>query len=318
MRIILLASGEFAVPTLRSLHHGGRHAIVGIVTQPDRPSGRGRQAQPTPLKRAALELGYAVTEAADVNAPETLASIRGVEVDLGLVIAFGQKLGAALLTAFPLGCVNLHASLLPRFRGAAPYQWAVITGAERTGVTVFRLAERMDAGPILTTRWTFIKPDETAAELHDRLAQIGPDAVAAALDLFSGGEIPAGEPQDPAQASRAPKLKKEDGHIDFAQPAQSLAQRICGLWDWPGATCVFAAQTGERRERVTLARARVAEAGGAPLMPGAIDPRLFVSTSDGFLELLELKPQSGRLMTWEAFVNGRHVRAGDRFERVPE
>jgi methionyl-tRNA formyltransferase len=316
MRLILLASGEFAIPTLRSIHGGGRHEIACVVTQPARSSGRGRKSTPTPVQRRALELGYEVIEAENLNAPETIARIGAYGARLGLVIAFGQKLGPELLAVFPLGCVNLHASLLPKFRGAAPYQWAIIAGEERTGVTVFRLSKRMDGGPILATRWTFIKPEETAAELHDRLAQIGPDAVEAALELYAGGEIPPGQPQNEAEASKAPKLTKQDALIHFAQPARVLANRICGLWDWPGATCAYVSTAGDRHERVTLARARVAEAGGPPPAPGFIDARRYVATADGCLELLEVRPESGRLMTWPAFVNGRHVVAGDRFESL--
>ncbi len=316
MRLVVLATGEFAVPTLRSLHGGGGQEIACVVTQPDRARGRGRKTTPTPAKECALELGYEVIEAPDVNDPAMVARIAAYGAALGLVVAFGQKLGDALLEAFPQGCINLHASLLPKYRGAAPYQWAVIRGEERSGVTVFRLSSRMDAGPILATRWTLIKPEETAAELHDRLAQIGPDAVADALDLYAHGRIPAGQSQDAEQATKAPKLTKQDGHIDFRQPAEVLASRICGLWSWPGALCDFVSEDGGRRERVILARARVAEAGGTPRTPGIIDTRLFVSTADGFVELLELKPQSGRLMTWSEFVNGRHVKAGDRFESL--
>ncbi|MFH0980715.1 MAG: methionyl-tRNA formyltransferase [Planctomycetota bacterium] len=316
MKLILLASGAFAVPTLRSLHGSGRHEVVCVVTQPERGSGRGRKPTPTPVSQWALKLGLEVIEAQDVNDLAVVAHLQGYAAALGLVIAFGQKLGAELLAVFPLGCVNLHASLLPKFRGAAPVQWAILTGEERTGVTVFRLSNRMDAGPILTTRWTLIKPEETAAELHDRLAQIGPDAVQAALELHAGGQIPPGQPQAEEQASKAPKLTKQHGHLDFAQQARVLANRVCGLWDWPGATCVFMSAASGRRERVTLARARVAEAGGPPTTPGLLDPRLYVAAADGFLELLEIQPESGRLMTWPAFINGRHVTAGDRFEAV--
>ncbi len=313
MKLIILASGEFAVPTLRAIHNKKQHQIACVITQPDRGSGRGRTPTPTPVKKWALEAGYEVIDTANVNEPATVARIEAYGESLGLVIAFGQKLGGALLAAFPLGCVNLHASLLPRFRGAAPYQWAILSGEERTGVTVFHLSDRMDAGPILTTRWTFIKPEETAAELHDRLAQIGPDAVQAALGLWSIGVIPTGQPQDEEQASKAPKLSRKDSPLDFAQPARVLANRICGLWSWPGATCVFVSAGGGRSERVTLARTRVAEGVGAPLAPGQIDARLHISTADGYLELLELKPESCRLMTWQEFVNGRHVKPDDRF-----
>ncbi|MCP4589979.1 MAG: methionyl-tRNA formyltransferase [bacterium] len=316
MRLILLASGEFAVPTLRSLHAQDQYEIACVITQPDRSAGRGRRTSPTPVKHAAAELGLEVMEAPSVNDPDMIARVVERNAALGLVIAFGQKLGPALLEAFPLGCVNLHASLLPKYRGAAPFQWAVINGEERTGVTVFRLTGRMDGGAVLTKRWTYIKPEETAAELHDRLAQIGPDAVAAALEMFADGGVPEGELQDDQAATKAPKLTKQDGHITFDIPARELANRICGLWSWPGATCTYVSQSGQRSERVILARARPAEAGGTTLPPGQVDERLFVSTAEGYLELLELKPESSRLMTWPEFVNGRRVTPGDHFVPV--
>jgi len=174
----------------------------------------------------------------------------------------------------------------------------------------------MDAGPILTQRWTYVRPQETACELHDRLARIGPDAVRAALDLYADGPIPEGQPQDPAQVTRAPKLRKADGWIDFTRPAAVLGHFVCGMWSCPGAVCTFESADGSRREQVTLARARMGDAMAAGLDPGVLDVRLFAATGDGWLEILEIKPAAGRRMTWQEFVNGRHVRPGDRFVRV--
>lgn len=312
MRILFAASGEFAVPTLESLHRSD-HEIAAVVTQPARKAGRGRQSRPTPVGDVAAGLGYEVIAPEDVNEPDVVRRLASLDARLGLVIAFGQKLGPELIGAVPAGFVNLHASLLPRYRGAAPIQWAVINGEERSGVTVFRLTSRMDAGPILTSRWTCLKPVETAAELHDRLARIGPDAVAAALELFEGGRVPEGQPQDESEATRAPKLSKQSGIADLSRPARELANLVCGLWSWPGATCDYVAADGSRRERVLLARARVGDDRPADVAPGEIDVRLFVATGDGWLELLEVKPASGKLMTWPAYVNGRHVKAGARF-----
>jgi methionyl-tRNA formyltransferase len=318
MRLLVLASGEFAIPTLRSVRDRRQHEIACVVTQPDRPAGRGRHAVPTPVKTWALDAGIAVIEGADVNEPAMVQRIRDQSADLGLVIAFGQKLSPALIDAFPHGCVNLHASLLPKFRGAAPYQWAILSGEKETGVTVFRLTSRMDGGPVLSRRSTAIRSDETAEELHDRLARIGPDAVTAALAQFAGGNRPAGTPQGEGGASRAPKLTKRDGQITFAAPARQVVNQILGSWSWPGAACLFVAADGKRRERVTLARARLSVVPSEAHDPGRIDERLYVSAADGWIELLELQPEGGRVMTWQEFVNGRHVRAGDRFETLPD
>ena len=313
MRIAVLASGEFAVPTLQSLQHTKRE-IVCVITQPPRPAGRGRKSQLTPIGAYASEQAMDVWALADVNGHEIVTRLRELKIDLGVVIAFGQKLGPELIGAFRGGCVNLHASLLPRYRGAAPIQWAILRGEERTGVTVFRLTQRMDAGPILTTRSTLIKPEETTEELHDRLARIGPDAVKAALMLFEDDPDPAGTVQDDADATKAPKLAKKDGKLSFAQPAEQLARQVRGLWSWPGATALYAAADGERQERVTLVRARVAEtAEPETVEPGFLGTGLHVATSDGWLEILEIRPQSGRVLSWPDFVNGRHTRPGDRF-----
>jgi methionyl-tRNA formyltransferase len=257
-------------------------------------------------------LGLDVLEAEDVNAPDIVARIRSVDARLGLAVAFGQKLGPQLLSAIPAGFVNLHASLLPKYRGAAPINWAILRGEARTGCTVFRVVERMDAGPILATRWTAIKLEETAGELHDRLAGIGVDAVDAALQMHEGDAIPQGTPQDESEATRAPKLTKSDGFLRFDRPAGEVARHICAMTPWPGATARYQSRDG-KWEKVAISRARRAESVSAPVdPPGTIDERRLVAVQDGFVEILEIRPSSGRAMTWKDFVNGRHVGAGDK------
>lgn len=316
MRILFFGSGEFAIPTLRSIVNDG-HEIVAVVTQPDRPRGRGKEVLPTPLKLAALDLGRSVLATDHVNDPEMTARLKSLGADLAYVAAFGQKIGPELLSAFPIGIVNLHASLLPALRGAAPINWAIINGDHETGVTVFRLVEKMDAGPVLVQRRTVIGDVETADELHDRLARIGCDAVRAAFDLLAAEPKSPGAPQDPSSATVAPKLSKADGHIAFDQAASKVAHRICGLWTWPGASCRYQSTDGRRDEVVTLARARPSEgrprsARSADLF-GRITDILSVQTAEGELDILEIKPAGGRVMPWQDFVNGRHVAPGDRF-----
>ncbi len=312
MRIVFLASGAFAQPTLRWLAQSP-HEIALVVTQPAKGSGRGQHLTRTPVRAMADEFGLETLEAENVNAPEVITRLRSLEARVGMVIAFGQKLGPDLLGAMPGGCINLHASLLPRYRGAAPINWAVIRGEEKTGCTVFRITNRMDAGPILVTRWTEIKPEETAGELHDRLAGIGVDAMKAAVELFDGADIPAGTPQDESEATLAPKLSKSSGAVDFDRKASDVANHICGMTPWPGASARFEANDG-RWENVLLLRARRAEDAFAPIdSPGVIDARRYVAARDGFVEILEIKPASGRSMTWQDYVNGRHVSQGDRF-----
>ena len=317
MRIVFMGSGEFAVPTLRWLAQSG-HETPLVVTQPARTAGRGRKVASTPVAIAARSLGLDVAEVENVNDSAVIRRIADVRAQLGLVVAFGQKIGAHLLSIPPGGFVNLHASLLPKYRGAAPINWAIARGEERTGCTVFRLVERMDAGPILSSRWTLIKPEETADELHDRLAGIGVDAVQAALALFEDTEVPKGEPQNDAEATLAPKLKKSDGFIDFRRPARDVVRHVLAMTSWPGASTTYCSKDG-RWERVLLCRIRVAEdPTRADLQAGALDSRLFVAARDRFIEILELKPSSGRMMTWPEYVNGRHVSAGDRFASSPE
>lgn len=314
MRILFFGSGHFGIPTLRNLLQN--HDIALVVTQPDRPKGRGLKSAPTPVRTRARELGLDVMAVENVNAPDVVAQLIELRADLGVVIAFGQKIGPALLSGNTGGCINAHASLLPRYRGAAPVHWAIIRGEDKTGVTVFKLVERMDAGPVLTSRWTYIKPEETADELHDRLAGIAVDAVRAALELYALNPNPPGEPQDDAAATAAPRLTKQDGEIHFDRPARELALQICGMWSWPGARCRFVKAGGDKSEEVILCRARVAESPPLQLPPGQCDPLMHVATADGALEILQIKPAGGQLMSWPDFVNGRRVRAGDRFESL--
>jgi methionyl-tRNA formyltransferase len=315
MRIVLIASGEFAIPTLQSLVNRG-HDIPCVVTQPDRGSGRGRHSTPTPVKAEAQRLGLETLSTENINEPATMDRLRACEADLGLVIAFGQKIAAPVRALFRHQCINLHASLLPKYRGAAPIQWALLKGEAVVGVTVFRLVDRMDAGPVYLTRCTEVKPDERASELHDRLSRIGVDAVVATIGLLEQDPDFEPTPQDDSQATKAPKLSKSDGHIRFDVPARELADRVCALWSWPGAVCEYVSADTGKSERVTLALARVGDARQATEELGVLDYRLYAATASGYLEVLEIRPESGRVMPFADFVNGRHVKPGDRLAPV--
>lgn len=311
MRILFIGSGAFAVPTLQWLARS-QHEMPLVVTQPARPSGRGRRTTRTPVAAVADELGLETLDAHDINEPGVVERLRDLQARLGVVIAFGQKLGPHVLAAMSDGCVNLHASLLPKYRGAAPINWAIIRGERQTGCTVFRVVERMDAGPILATRRTDIRPSETAGELHDRLADLGVTAVQDALALHESDSVPAGIPQNEAEATYAPKLKKSDGYVRFDRPATQVVNHVRGMTPWPGAAVRLQAADG-RWERVSLIRARAVHDSSRPsLPPGVLDERLYVATADGFVELLDLQPSSGRIMTWTDYVNGRHLQPGDR------
>lgn len=288
-----------------------------IVTQPARGSGRGRQTTPTPVRTLADELAIPVAEVENVNLPEWIDRLRGLSPRLMLAIAFGQKLGPQLLTTASGGAINLHASLLPKYRGAAPINWAIVRGETQTGCTVFRIVSKMDAGAILAQDPTDILPDENAGQLHDRLAVLGVQTVQSALAMFSQDEDPVGIPQDETCATLAPKLKKVDGQIDFTGSTRRIFNHIRGMTPWPAATANFVTSTG-KTEMVVISQSQIMEeARRSPLAPGTLNERLQVSTGDGLLEILEIQPAAGRLMSWNDFVNGRRVRAGDRFETPP-
>lgn len=318
MRVVLFASGEFAIPTMRWLANSP-HEVAAVVSQPSRPRGRGRQPAPTPAAERAAELGVPVIECADVNDPAFVARVRELDARLGIVIAFGQKLGHNVMTAIRCGCVNLHGSLLPKYRGAAPIAWAILCGETKTGVTLFRLADRMDAGEVLVRRETLIRPDETVGELHDRLAMIGPDAVGAMLPMFEHEDSPRGERQDESLISLAPKLSKAAGLLDFRRDAIKLSRHIRAMSPWPGARCLFRSANGSHQEEATLCRALPTT--NPTRSPdddaGRIAPGYEVLTRRGTLDILEIQPRGGRVMSWRDFINGRHVTPGDRFEPLP-
>ncbi|MDD4889178.1 MAG: methionyl-tRNA formyltransferase [Phycisphaerae bacterium] len=317
MKIVFFGSDDFALPTLDALvRSAGGHSVVGIVSQPDRPAGRGRHLHPTPVSLFAREHAIPLMCPTSVNKDEPKAMLAQWGGDIGVVIAFGQKIGNDVLAMFRHGCVNLHASLLPKYRGAAPVVRAILSGDSVTGVTIFRLVERMDAGPMAFQAPTAIEPAETAGELRERLAQMGPAAMIHTLDLIEHGRAQFVF-QDDLLASPAPKLAKADGILDWNQSAIVIANRIRGLYPWPGVHARFLpASRAGRAEEVVLARA-VPEAVSARSQAGAevgvLREDMLVSAGLGAVRLIEVKPAGSRLMSFTDFVNGRRVRPGDRF-----
>ena len=310
MRVVFIGTGEFGVPALRALRQAG-HPVVAAISQPDRPAGRGRAVRPTPIHAAADELGLSHIQTEDINGLDL--AVVGEAADIGVVAAFGQKIGPHVLSALPRGCVNIHGSLLPRYRGAAPYQRAMIDGAEVTGVTVFQLDERWDTGEIWGAQLTPILDTETADELHDRLAALGAELIVETLAAMAAGTARP-RAQDPAQATRAPKLSKADGTVNWSQPARLVVRRIHGLWSWPAAACTFVSRSG-KQERVLLARAAVADVDAVPtaeFLPGAFCDDLTVQTGVGRVRLLEMQPAGGKRMPFTAFANGRRIAPPDR------
>jgi len=308
MRIVFCGSGEFGIPTLRAL--AGGHEVAAVLTQPPRRAGRGGKVRPTPAATAAEELSLAVEAVEDINDPARVAAIAALSADAMVVADFGQMIRLPAREAVGLGAINLHGSLLPELRGAAPVNWAIIRGHTATGVTAFRLVDRMDAGPIFATRRTEIAPDETADVLRGRLAELGVEAVVEALEMLAAGAEPTD--QDDSQATAAPRLKKSDGLIDFSAGAVAIRNLIHGTWPWPGARAKYVPVEGKPIE-VQIARAAAVEGAGAPGQPGEILTDLTVATGSGRLEIVEIKPAGRRLMAWRDFANGYRAGPGAKF-----
>ena len=260
----------------------------------------------------------AFIETGNVNAPDVVKTIAGYEPDLIVVIAFGQKIGNDLVNLPPKGAINVHASLLPKYRGAAPINWAIINGESQTGISIITLAEKMDAGRVLAQGRTEIGPDETAGQLHDRLGKFAAPLLLKTIDQIADGTAVYAE-QDHSQATLAPKLKKTDGFIDFAEPADVLARKIRGLWPWPGASANYLSKKTGKSIRVTIAGAEVVEAANpADLPAGAFDENLNIICGENALKITRIKPAGSALMDFKAFTNGRQTQPGDSLSKIEE
>lgn len=315
MRIIFFGSGAFGQPSLKAIAQ--RHEVVLVVTQPDRPRGRGLHLAPPPIKETALELGLPVFQPENVNVSEVQDRLRQAAADLGVVIAYGQKIGAEVRGLFSHQCVNLHASLLPRWRGAAPINWAILAGDQQTGVTIFRLVDKMDAGSVLRTAATPIHFGETAHDLHDRLSLFGVEPLLEAIGSIADGTA-VFTTQDEAQVTQARKLSRADSVVDFSRSAKALADQVHGLWSWPGAQAGFNLPKGKGGV-VTFSRVEPVTCQLAAAPPGTLFAPDLVACGEGWLRILRLKPAGKHEMSWTDFSNGRHIRfgpQGDRFEQI--
>jgi methionyl-tRNA formyltransferase len=300
MRLVFLGTPAFAVPTLERMVAAG-HEVVEAVTQPDRPRGRGRQLAAPPVKEAATRLGIPVYQPERVRRPEAVEHLRALSPDAMVVVGYGQIIPQSVIDLAPLGIINVHASLLPKYRGAGPIQWAIANGETRTGVTTMRIDAGLDTGEMLLKAETEIGPEENAVELGLRLAEMGAGLLVRTLaGLADGSIVP--EKQDSSQATYAPLLKKEDGAIDWSRPAAEIHNRVRGLQPWPGASTTFRGQT------LQVWRSRVADA-GAPGVPGAVRSvrPLVVQCGSGALELVEVQMEGRKRVPTGDFANGRRL-----------
>ena len=301
---------EFAVPTLTRLLEGPHH-VAAVVSQPDRPRGRGRRASPTPVAALALAAGVPLLRPERVGSPVVAAELARFAPDLGVVVAFGQFLPKRIRELPRLGfLVNAHASLLPRHRGAAPIAHAILAGDAETGISIMQVEREMDAGAVCLVKRTPVAPDETRGELEERLARLAAEAVAEALDAIAAGRAEFAR-QDDARATLAPKLGPEDATLDFELPAAALARCVRALAPRPGA----AAQLGAERLRILAARA---EPGPTDRPPGAIARRgdaIRVASGDGWLVPLRVQRPGGRVLAVADWLRGAGLPDGARLER---
>lgn len=302
MRVLFYGTPAFALPTLGALLE--RHTVVGVVTQPDRPAGRGQRAQASPVKQMAEARALPILQPARLREPEWPGRLARLEPEVAVVVAFGQLLPPRILDVPPRGSINVHASLLPRYRGAAPIAWAIIRGERETGVTTFRMDAGMDTGPVLLQRATSIGAEETAGEVAARLAGLG---AALLIETLGRLDLITPIPQDDSAATLAPRLRKEDGVLDWTRPAAELAARVRGVNPWPGGTTQAA--TG----RLLIWRARVVAGSGEPGVLIAQGARLCIGTGADLLEPVLVQSENRRAMAWDAFLHGARLRPGACF-----
>ncbi len=317
MKITFFGSGDIGIPCLDALK-ASPNDLAGIFTQPTRPAGRKRIPTPTPVANWAKQNAVSCTEAANINSPDMAEQIVACRGRLLVVIAFGQKISQEVIKLHPAGAINVHASLLPKYRGAAPINHAIINGETKTGISIITLADKMDAGQVLAQAEIPIAPDDTTQTLSGNLAKTAP-----AVLLETIAQIEAGTAvytsQDESKITFAHKLTKSDGFIDWTEAASDINNKIRGLWPWPGAQADFVSTKTGKSFRVMIAKARViSSAAGSRDKAGVLDENLNIICGRDALKIEKIKPAGSGLMDFKSFVNGRGVCPGDRFIRIEE
>lgn len=307
MKMVFFGTPRVAIPSLERLISSKEIKLVTVVTHPDRPKGRGRKLSAPPIKEFATSRGIRVIQPEKVSVKETCSILEALEPDLFVVVSFGEILSSQVLSIPKIGSVNLHFSLLPKYRGAAPIAWAIMNGEEVTGVTVFWISEKMDSGDIILQKEERIYPEDTRGSLEERLSYIGADLLLEALLMIKNGTTPR-IPQDNTQATYAPKLKKEDGVIDWNLPARVLHNRVRGLSPWPGC------YTFLDGKRLFLWKTEVKD--GGQMVPGMVvdvRDRIGVGTGKGVLWIEELQLEGKKRMNAREFLNGCKIDEGKKF-----
>jgi methionyl-tRNA formyltransferase len=295
MRVLFIGTGDIGLPVLRWLVASPRHELVGVVTQPDKPVGRDQRIVAPPIKAALKDIDVPLLQPKRIKADDAVAEIRALSPEIIVVMAYGQILPRSILEIPAKACLNLHASLLPRHRGAAPIQAALVAGDTETGITVMYMDEGLDTGDVLLKKAIAIRPDETGGSLHDHLAEIAPPALDEALGQLENGTAPR-VPQDAAMATYAPKLGREDGRIDSNEPAALIERKIRAFNPWPGAFTILRDSAGRER-KLKVFRAHLID-------PGAAEDAIVIPAKDGGLVLDEVQMEGKRRMTAAEFRRG--------------
>ena len=329
MQIVFMGSAPFAVPSLIKLVES-KHDIVTVITQPDKPAGRGRKITPCAVANKAAELDLQLYQPKSVKSSKVIGKIRDMNADIFIVVAYGKILPLELIDIPPLGCVNIHASLLPKYRGAAPINWAIVNGENVSGVTTMHITEELDAGDILLTHEVPIKEYYTSLVLHDILAESGADLLVETIEGLQAGTITP-KPQDHSKATFAPLIEKDDGRIDWSKSAEEIHNLIRGMQPWPSAFTTLDGENLRIYESVVIegspspqpsphppeADQSLAEQGEGETLPGPIveaSERLIIAAGQNRIEIRELQLQGKRRMTIRDFLNGHPIKQGNRLE----
>ena len=311
LKIIFMGTAELSCASLEKLARDKKFSILAVVTQPDKPKGRELKLTPSPVKALAEKLNLPVLQPLKARDEKFISELRELKPDLLVVVAYGQILPPALLAMPPHGCLNVHTSLLPKYRGAAPIQWAIADGEPETGVTIMQMDAGLDTGPILSIRRTPILPTDDSQILHDRLAQLGAELLAETIPGYIAGNI-LPQPQPATGSTYAAKIKKEDGKIDWHQPAEKIWNRLRAFTPWPGAFTFL--QADGKPQLLKIWRAEpVAKIGGAGEILSAEKSGIVVGCGKNALRILELQREGGKRMTAEQFLIGHPLRPGQKF-----